>query len=268
MGKDRLDKILVSKKHVESREKAQRLIMAGLVFVNNQKIEKPGTKIDEDAEIFIKNTLPYVSKGGLKLEKAVKVFNLNFKDKTILDIGASTGGFTDVALKNGALKVYAVDVGKGQLHYTLRNNPKVINIEKCNFRYITFEQIGEKVDIITSDVSFISLTLIIPKTLQFCKKETEFIMLIKPQFEAGREQVGKKGVVRNIEVHKEVIKKIIDCAETNGYKLKGLAKSPIKGAKGNTEYLAYFVYLENINEKADYNDLIERVINEQYCTDC
>ncbi|KAA0259162.1 TlyA family RNA methyltransferase [Deferribacter autotrophicus] len=262
MGKDRLDKILVSKKLVESREKAQRLIMAGLVFVNNEKIEKPGTKVDEDAEIFIKETLPYVSKGGLKLEKAVKVFNLNFKDKTVLDIGASTGGFTDVALKNGAKKVYAVDVGRGQLHYSLRINPKVINIEKCNFRYIEFEQIGEKVDIITSDVSFISLTLIIPKTIQFCKEKSEFIVLIKPQFEAGREQVGKKGVVRNTEVHKDVIKKIIDCAETNGYKLKGLAKSPIKGAKGNTEYLAYFVYSANFTEEINYDDLIERAINE------
>lgn len=268
MAKDRLDKILFQRGLAESREKAQRLIMAGLVIVNNEKIDKPGTKIDENAHIKLLETLPYVSKGGLKLEKAVNHFNLDFKEKTVLDIGASTGGFVDVALKKGAKKVYAVDVGKAQLHYSLINNPKVVNIEKCNFRYIEFETIGEQVDVITCDVSFISLSLIIPKTIQFCKKEiTLFIPLIKPQFEAGRDQVGKNGVVKDINIHREVIKKVITCALDNGYEFVDITKSPVKGAKGNVEYLAYFRYTGNkISIKdsffIEFDKKIERALNE------
>ncbi|MBC7195809.1 MAG: TlyA family RNA methyltransferase [Deferribacterales bacterium] len=264
MPKTRLDKLLTERGLAESREKAQRLIMAGLVLVDNNVIDKPGSQIDETCNITLKETLKYVSRGGLKLETALKYFNLNFKGKIVIDIGASTGGFTDLCLQNGAIKVYSVDVGKNQLHEKLLKDERVINLEKTNFRYITFDAINEKADIIVSDVSFISLTNIIPSIIQFCHEKTEACLLIKPQFEAGAKFVGKNGVVRDKEVHVQVINKIIDFAKEYGLYTKGLVKSSIKGPKGNIEYLLYLKY-NSKSEKEIAENEIRKVVYEEYC---
>lgn len=236
--KERLDILLVNKGLVSSREKAKALIMSGIVYVDNQKEDKAGSLFDENAIIEIRGeTLKYVSRGGLKLDKAVTVFNLKLDGYTCLDIGASTGGFTDVMLQNGAKKVYSVDVGHGQLDWKLRNDERVVCMEKCNFRYVTNKEIPEKIDFAATDVSFISLTKILIPAYNLLKKDALMVCLIKPQFETTKEKVGKKGVVRDPSVHKEVIEKVIDFCLKIGFSIEGLDYSPIKGPEGNIEYL-------------------------------
>lgn len=240
MKKERLDVLLVNRGLFESREKARSSIMAGVVFVSGKKEDKPGVKVDVESEILIKEDIhPYVSRGGLKLEKAIKVFEIDLKSKTAIDIGASTGGFTDCMLKNGAAKVFAVDVGYGQLAWELRNDERVVCMERTNIRYVQPEQLGTLVDFASIDVSFISLKKVIPVAFKLLKDEGELVCLIKPQFEAGRDKVGKHGVVKDPKVHEEVIKDIIAFSLGEGLKVKGLDFSPIKGPEGNIEYLIY-----------------------------
>jgi len=240
MHKERLDVLLVSRQLFESREKARRAIMAGSVFVDGERVDKAGFMCNPDAEITVKNDpVPYVSRGGLKLEKALRVFDIGLDGLTCVDVGASTGGFTDVMLKNGAAKVYAVDVGYGQLAWSLRNDPRVVCMERTNFRYVKPEDIGEPVDFGAVDVSFISLKLILPPLKAILKEGARVVCLIKPQFEAGREKVGKKGVVRDPAVHEEVIAGIIDAARLLEFAVLGLSWSPVKGPEGNIEYLLY-----------------------------
>lgn len=236
--KRRIDLLLVQKGLESSRERAKALIMSGIVFSGGQRIDKPGDEIPVDADIEIRGeTLPYVSRGGLKLEKALRVFDLRLGGCVCMDIGASTGGFTDCMLQNGAKKVYAIDVGYGQLAWKIRNDPRVVNLERTNFRHIDAAQIGDPIDFFSVDVSFISLTLILPVADRFLKSGGQAVCLIKPQFEAGREKVGKKGVVRDARVHAEVIGKIFCFVTECGYTVAGLDFSPIKGPEGNIEYL-------------------------------
>ena len=240
MNKERIDVLLVEKGFFESREKAKASIMAGVVYANEQKIDKAGEEVSIDAKLEVReNICPYVSRGGLKLEKAVKFFGVNLKDKVCMDIGASTGGFTDCMLQNGAKKLFSVDVGYGQFAWKLRQDERVVCMERTNIRYVTDEQIGEKLDFASIDVSFISLTKVLPVAFNLLKDDGEVVALIKPQFEAGREQVGKKGVVRDSKVHKEVIEKIITFSESIGFRVKNLSFSPIKGPEGNIEFLLY-----------------------------
>ncbi len=236
----RLDVALVEQGFAESREKAKALIMAGIVFVNNQKSDKAGNTVKPDDIIEVRGeTLKYVSRGGLKLEKAVKCFNLNLEGFICADIGASTGGFTDCMLQNGAKKVYSIDVGYGQLAWKLRTDERVINLERTNFRYVTEQEVPDKLDFASVDVSFISLSLILPVMRNLLKDNATAVCLIKPQFEAGKENVGKKGVVREKTVHIAVIDKIINLALQSGFSLLGLDFSPVKGPEGNIEYLCY-----------------------------
>lgn len=238
--KERLDVLLVERGFFESREKAKAVIMAGSVFVNGNREDKAGSKIPTDAEIEVKGKkLKYVSRGGLKLEKAVHEFELMLEAKICMDIGSSTGGFTDCMLLNGAKKVYAIDVGTNQLAWKLREDPRVISMEKTNFRYLTKEQLSEDIDFASVDVSFISLDKILPAALPLLREQATMVCLIKPQFEAGREKVGKKGVVREASVHEEVIKKVINLANELGFLIRGLTFSPVKGPEGNIEYLLY-----------------------------
>lgn len=240
MKKQRLDQLVFERGLAESRERAKTTIMSGIVYVNGQKQEKPGTPVDPEADIEVRgNALPYVSRGGFKLEKALKVFPVDPKDKVCIDCGASTGGFTDVLLKNGAKKVYAVDVGYGQLAWSLRTDERVVNMERCNVRYITEEQIPEQLDMAVMDVSFISIQLVIPAVEKLLKDGADYICLIKPQFEAGREEVGKKGVVRDPAVHVSVVQNFLNFVEESPFTLMGLDFSPIKGPEGNIEYLAW-----------------------------
>ena len=236
----RLDAALIGRGLITGREKAKAVIMAGLVYVNNQKESKAGLFVKAEDNIEVRGeALPYVSRGGLKLEKALNVFNIDLNDEIAIDIGASTGGFTDCMLQNGTKKVYCVDVGYGQLAWKLRTDARVINFERTNIRYVTEEQIPEKLDFATVDVSFISLKLVLPVVFNLLKENGEAVCLIKPQFEAGRDKVGKKGVVRDIEIHKEVLYNIIQYAKNANFYLKGLDFSPIKGPEGNIEYLLY-----------------------------
>ena len=236
--KERLDVLLVNKGFFSSRERAKTAIMAGDVYVNGGISDKAGTKIDEEAEITVKNDqCPYVGRGGYKLAKAIGTFGLDLAAKTAMDIGASTGGFTDCMLQNGASKVYSVDVGYGQLDWKLRNDPRVVNMEKVNVRYLEPDTIPDRMDFVSIDVSFISLKLIFPVVGELLKKGGELVCLIKPQFEAGREQVGKKGIVRDRDVHRQVIENVIIYAVSNGLKPEELTFSPMTGAKGNIEYL-------------------------------
>ena len=238
--KERLDVLLVKRGLEETREKAKKTIMSGIVFVNGQREDKPGASFGEDVSVELRGAvLPYVSRGGLKLEKAVKNFGLILQDKVCMDVGASTGGFTDCMLQNGAKKVYAVDVGRGQLAWKLRNDERVICMEKTNIRYVTKEQIPEPVDFVSIDVSFISLTKVLLPVKALLKENGQVVCLIKPQFEAGREKVGKKGVVRDKAVHLEVIEKILDYGKAIGFHILNLDYSPIKGPEGNIEYLLY-----------------------------
>lgn len=238
--KIRLDTAVFEQGLAESREKAKVLIMAGQIFVNNDKFDKPGTTIKSTDKIELRgSTLKYVSRGGLKLEKAVDKFNLDLSNKICADIGASTGGFTDCMLQNGAKKVYAIDVGYGQLAWKLRTDDRVVNLERTNFRYVTDEQITEKLDFCSVDVSFISLSIIVPVMRNLMSEDATAVCLIKPQFEAGREKVGKKGVVRDLSVHIEVIEKIINMVLENNFSVLNLDFSPIKGPEGNIEYLIH-----------------------------
>ena len=240
--KERIDCALVNRGLIESREKAKAIIMSGIVFVNNQKCDKAGDTVSEDDKIEIRGEkLKYVSRGGLKLEKAINAFNIMLDGLVCADIGASTGGFTDCMLQNGAKKVYSVDVGYGQLAWKLRTDNRVINLERTNFRYVTEKEIPESLDFASVDVSFISLSLILPVLHNLLKPSGRIVCLIKPQFEAGRENVGKKGVVRDKSVHIAVIEKILDVAAQCGYSVLGLDFSPIKGPEGNIEYLCYLL---------------------------
>ncbi len=236
--KERLDIVMVEKSLAPSREKAKALIMAGQVYVNQQKTDKAGTPVSDTDQIEVRgDTLRYVSRGGLKLEKALSVFPLVLQGAVCMDIGASTGGFTDCMLQNGARKVYAVDVGYGQLAWNLRNDSRVVNMERTNIRHVTREQILEPIDFISIDVSFISLTLVLPVALELLCENGMVVCLVKPQFEAGKGKVGKKGVVREPEIHLEVVQKVVDFARHHGFCPKGLSFSPIKGPEGNIEYL-------------------------------
>ncbi len=236
--KERLDILVVKKGLAESREKARAMIMAGSIYINGQKEDKPGTKIETSAEIMVKgNSMKYVSRGGYKLEKAIEKFNINIDGAVCMDIGASTGGFTDCMLQNGAAKVYSIDVGYGQFAWKLRNDERVICLEKTNVRYLTDEHVPELADFASIDVSFISLTMVLPPTLERMKEHGKVVCLIKPQFEAGKDKVGKKGVVKDVQVHKDVIKKIIEFAFEKGLGIIGIDFSPIKGPEGNIEYL-------------------------------
>jgi len=240
MAKQRLDVVLVEKGLASSREKAKALIMAGKVLVDEKKIDKAGTEINPELPIrLLGQDIPYVSRGGLKLEKALQVFPVDMTDKVVADIGASTGGFVDCALQNGAAKVFAIDVGYNQLDWKLRSDARVINMEKTNARYLEADSLGEMVDIITTDVSFISLEKILPPAMAFLKEGGHVLALIKPQFEAGREKVGKKGVVRDATVHKEVVESVLSFAESIGFSVMGLDYSPIKGPEGNIEYICH-----------------------------
>ena len=240
MKKERLDVLMVRRNLAESREKAKALIMSGIVYVNGQKEDKAGTSFEETVQIEVRgNTLKYVSRGGLKLEKAMSRFGVQLAGKVCMDVGASTGGFTDCMLQNGAVKVYAVDVGHGQLAWKLRNDDRVICMEKTNIRYVTPEDIGDRIEFSSIDVSFISLTKVLGPVKQLLTDNGQVVCLIKPQFEAGREKVGKKGVVREKSVHLEVIEMVSDYARSIGFGILGLEFSPIKGPEGNIEYLLY-----------------------------
>lgn len=246
MAKKRLDVLLVEKGLVESREKARQAIMAGKVRVNGVTADKPGTFVAEDAVVeLLAPACPYVSRGGLKLEKALKVFAVEVKGKVVLDAGASTGGFTDCLLKHGAARVYAVDVGYGQLDWSLRQDPRVVNIERTNIRYFDPGWAPEeKPHLITADLSFISLTVVLPRFKELLRPGGEVIALVKPQFEAGRERVGKKGVVRDPAVHREVLERVINAARTEGFYVRGLTHSPITGPEGNIEYFLHLATQE------------------------
>lgn len=239
--KERLDVLLVKQGLAESREKAKAIIMAGDVFVQGQREDKAGAMFDETkVQIAVKgDDLKYVSRGGLKLEKAMECFPITLEGRVCMDIGASTGGFTDCMLQNGAVKVYSVDVGHGQLAWKLRNDARVVCMEKTNFRYMTRSDIEDDLDFASVDVSFISLTKILVPARKLLKQGGQMVCLIKPQFEAGREKVGKKGVVREPSVHMEVIRKVMDFADLVGFAILGLTFSPIKGPEGNIEYLIY-----------------------------
>lgn len=240
-NKERLDVLLVERGLAETREKAKRAIMAGLVYTNEERLDKPGEKVKADIPLTVKgNMLPYVSRGGLKLEKALKVFDVSVLDKVLIDIGASTGGFTDCALQNGAKMSYALDVGYNQLAWKLRQDERVVVMERTNFRYVTPADLnGEMPNFASIDVSFISLTLILPVVKTLLVPGGDIIALIKPQFEAGREQVGKKGIVRDAKVHLQVINKIVDFSIQQGYTVTNLSYSPITGGDGNIEFLLH-----------------------------
>ncbi len=241
-NKIRLDTALVERGLAPSREKAKAIIMAGIVYVNNQKSDKAGKEVKEDDLIEVRgSTLKYVSRGGLKLEKAMQCFPINLEGKICMDVGASTGGFTDCMLMNGAARVYSIDVGYGQLAWKLRTDDRVVNLERTNFRYVTDEQVGEPIDFSSVDVSFISLKHILPNLHKLLCSDGQAVCLIKPQFEAGREKVGKKGVVSDLNTHIEVVERIIDLAAENGFSVEGLEFSPVKGPEGNIEYLIYIV---------------------------
>ncbi|MBQ3797641.1 MAG: TlyA family RNA methyltransferase [Butyrivibrio sp.] len=250
-GKERLDVLLVNRGLAPSREKAKTLIMAGDVFVNGQREDKPGTSFDEEKITSLEvrgDTLPYVSRGGLKLEKAVNNFGFSLEDKVCMDIGASTGGFTDCMLQNGAKKVYSVDVGHGQLDWKLRSDDRVVCMEKTNFRYMVRDDIEDDLDFASCDVSFISLTKILLPARKLLKDGGQMVCLIKPQFEAGKDKVGKKGVVRDPKVHEEVVHRIVDFVHIAGFDVLHLDYSPIKGPEGNIEYLVHIMKNPDMNE--------------------
>lgn len=258
-NKTRLDVLLTQQGMAESRQKARAIIMSGVVFVNGQRADKPGMAIANDASIEVRgHVMPYVSRGGWKLEKAMKTFPITLEGKVCADIGASTGGFTDCMLQNGAKKVYAVDVGYGQLDWRLRNDPRVVCMERTNARYLTREQIPDELEFASIDVSFISLSLIFPALYQLLSKHGEIACLIKPQFEAGREKVGKKGVVRDKAVHLEVLEHFLEHARANNFTVLGITYSPIRGPEGNIEYLGYLK--KDAGEDAEVNlaDIVEQ----------
>lgn len=240
MKKIRLDQLVFDLGYTDSRERAKTTIMSGHVFVNGQRADKPGTPVAPDARVEVRGeALPFVSRGGFKLDKALRVFPIDPAGKLCIDCGASTGGFTDVLLQHGAQKVYAVDVGYGQLAWKLRNDGRVVSLERTNLRYVTKDQIPEELDLAVMDVSFISVRLVLPAVKALLRPEADIVCLIKPQFEAGREEVGKKGVVRDSAVHEEVIRSVLAFAPTIGLSVMGLDFSPIKGPEGNIEYICH-----------------------------
>ena len=258
--KKRLDILTTEKGLFDSREKAKASIMAGVVYVDGIRVDKPGTSVDETAEITVKEDLcPYVSRGGLKLEKALKTWDFALEGVKAVDIGASTGGFTDCMLQNGARQVFCIDVGYGQLDWTLRNDDRVVNMEKCNVRYLDVDELGRDVDFISIDVSFISLKLVFPVAAELLHDEGCLVCLVKPQFEAGREQVGKKGIVRDPAVHKEVIENVIGYGEENGLYSWGLTYSPVTGTKGNIEFLLFMK-----KQKCDNTVEVEKIVSEAH----
>lgn len=258
MSKERLDILLVDKGLISSREKAKKTIMAGLVFVNEQRVDKAGTKIDTEASIEVRGKVnPYVSRGGLKLDKAIKEYALDLTDAVCMDIGASTGGFTDCMLQNGARKVYSVDVGYGQLDWKLRQDERVVNMERTNIRYIEREKVEEALDFVSIDVSFISLSKVLPVARELLSDEGEIVFLIKPQFEAGRENVGKNGVVRDSKIHKEVLHRVLGFAAEIGFSFYALTFSPIKGPKGNIEFLCYATVKEVEGVELNIDELVD-----------
>ena len=268
--KERLDVLLVQKGFFDNRTRAKAAIMEGRVYIGGAICDKAGTMVREDAEIELRgDTCPYVGRGGLKLEKALNTFVINLDGCVAMDIGASTGGFTDCMLQRGARRVYSVDVGYGQLDYKLRCDERVVNMEKVNFRYFTPDMIDEKLDFASVDVSFISLSMILPRAAALMKENACLVCLIKPQFEAGREQVGKGGIVRDPAVHREVIRKAIGYAQENGFVFYGLTYSPMTGAKGNIEYLmmietAAAAQAEGVSdpEEDHLEDIISRVVED------
>ena len=254
--KKRLDVLAAEKGIFQSREKAKASIMAGLVYVDGERVDKPGTPVSETAQISVREDLcPYVSRGGLKLEKALKSFDFDLRDVSAVDIGASTGGFTDCMLQNGASHVYCIDVGYGQLDWKLRNDPRVTNMEKCNVRYLDTSLIDRVIDFISIDVSFISLKLVFPVASELLSDDGSLVCLVKPQFEAGRDQVGKKGIVRDPKVHEEVIRNVISYGEDNGLYSHGLTFSPVTGTKGNIEYLL-FMKKKKCDNGIDIKDIV------------
>ena len=257
--KKRLDVLLVEQGLADSREKAKAIIMSGIVYVDNNKEDKAGTTFEETSKIEVRgNTLKYVSRGGLKLEKAMNNFGVTLDGKVCMDVGASTGGFPDCMLQNGAVKVYSVDVGHGQLAWKLRNDDRVVCMEKTNIRYVTPDDIDDVIEFASIDVSFISLTKVLPAVRELLTQDGEIVCLIKPQFEAGREKVGKKGVVRELSTHVEVVEMIVDYARANGFRTLHLSYSPIKGPEGNIEYLLHITKDENRdNEEFDIKALVE-----------
>ena len=256
--KDRLDVLLVKRGLAESREKAKAVIMSGIVYVDGQKEDKAGQTFADTANIEVRgSTLKYVSRGGLKLEKAMECFDVSVKDKVCMDIGASSGGFTDCMLQNGAKKVYAVDVGHGQLAWKLRNDTRVVVMEKTNIRYVKPEDIGESIDFASIDVSFISLSKVLPAAYNLLGERGEIVALIKPQFEAGREKVGKKGVVREKSTHIEVIQNCFAYAGENGFFVRELEFSPVKGPEGNIEYLYHLVKSGDIDSDIDIEAVVD-----------
>ena len=262
--KERLDVLLVEKGYFESREKAKRAIMAGLVFIGSERYDKAGTMVPEDSDIHVKgDTCPYVSRGGLKLEKSINTWDISLDGLVCMDIGSSTGGFTDCMLKNGARKVYALDVGTNQLAYSLRVDPRVVVMEKTNIRDLDTDSF-EKLDFISIDVSFISLNLVLPVASRLLKDGGSSVALVKPQFEAGREKVGKGGIVKDKAVHREVIENVVKYAENADLRPCGLSYSPITGAKGNIEYLLYMKKGPEESSLLDADD-IRKTVDTSHC---
>lgn len=262
--KERLDILIVERHLAPSREKAKAYIMSGVVYVSGQKEDKPGLQVKTDSVIEVREKMKYVSRGGYKLEKAMEVFPIILEGKITMDVGASTGGFTDCMLQNGAAKVYSVDVGYGQFAWELRKDPRVVCMEKTNIRYIVKEDIDEEIDFASIDVSFISLTKVIGPLQSLLKKEGEIVALVKPQFEAGRDKVGKKGVVRDPRVHKEVIENVLEYTRSIGFGTLGIDYSPIKGPEGNIEYLVYLKNnIEGINQE-EQSKQIQQVVDSSH----
>jgi 23S rRNA (cytidine1920-2'-O)/16S rRNA (cytidine1409-2'-O)-methyltransferase len=265
--KQRLDVLLVEQGLAASREKAKAIIMSGIVYVDGQKEDKAGSSFENTVKIEVRgNTLKYVSRGGLKLEKAMEEFALSLEGKTCMDVGASTGGFTDCMLQNGAVKVFSIDVGHGQLAWKLRNDERVVCMERTNMRYVTREEVKDPIDFSSIDVSFISLTKILLPVKNLLVPEGEVVCLIKPQFEAGREKVGKKGVVRDKNVHKEVIHMVLDYAVSIGFVPIHLDFSPVKGPEGNIEYLLHIKNGGEAEERKDWDTVIEKVVGDSHQT--
>lgn len=260
MSKERVDILCVRQGLFESREKAKRAIMAGIVHSESERLDKPGMKIPDDTKLFVKGErLPYVSRGGLKLEKALKLFPIDLNDKIMIDIGSSTGGFTDCALQNGAKLIYAIDVGTNQLVWSLRNDERVIVMEQMNFRYAKLDDFkyGQP-EFASIDVSFISLYHMFHALKDIIKKDGQVAALIKPQFEAGRKDVGKNGLVKDPKVHLKVLEHVIEFANENGFSLQGLTYSPITGGTGNIEFLGYFIYSDRENASIDLKDIVKQ----------
>ncbi len=263
--KERLDVLLVKRNLAGSREKAKAIIMSGIVYVDGQKEDKAGTTFPEDVQIEVRgHTLPYVSRGGLKLEKALKCFDVSVEGKVCTDVGSSTGGFTDCMLQNGAVKVFAIDVGRGQLDWKLRQDDRVVCMEKTNIRYVKPEDLGEPIDFSSIDVSFISLTKVLGPIRDYLTEKGQIVALIKPQFEAGREKVGKKGVVREKSTHLEVVSQIISYALSIGFRVLDLTFSPIKGPEGNIEYLVHLEKCDPSQAAVEDGIAVETVVSEAF----